>query len=161
MCRSYSRCCIYVPGDTPTLKWLVGGGPLVLALAALWHVGIGIMMGGWTPATGWLRVLPSPMSMSRTNHCIMPGPPTSTMGELGCDWSGVREAASRDADRARLATVDAWKPPGEVRFAGEERSPNLRRVEAAAAAPDINRRNDRFKTAPKTFSSAYVLPQTW
>ena len=40
----------------------------------------------------------------------------SVMGELTADPAGV---PSREADLARLATVDAKKRPGDVRFAGE------------------------------------------
>ena len=44
------------------------------------------------------------------------------MGELAADPAGV---ARREADRARLATVEARKRPGDVRFAGEVRSHNI------------------------------------
>ena len=44
------------------------------------------------------------------------------MGELAADPVGVPR---READRARLATVEARKRPGDVRFAGEVRSHNI------------------------------------
>ena len=46
------------------------------------------------------------------------------MGELAADPAGV---ARREADRARLATVEARKRPGDVRFAGEVLSHNILR----------------------------------
>ena len=45
------------------------------------------------------------------------------MGELAADPAGV--PPRREADRARLATVEARKRPGDVRFAGEVRSHNI------------------------------------
>ena len=62
------------------------------------------------------------------------------MGEFGFDWRGVLWNPSREADLALLATVDAWKRPGEVRLTAEARSPSGLRGEvpevAAAAAAD-------------------------
>lgn len=62
----------------------------------------------------------------------------SVMGELTADPAGV---PSREADLARLATVEAKKRPGDVRFAGEVLSHNILwlspppRLEPAGTAP--------------------------